>query len=201
MKRVSLLGKGPLAIKAAEWFLKSPKYKLVNIVPVTPYPHWCENIIYWAEVTKTKVVYDHNELPDSDLDLVVSIFYEKIIKKDFIDRCRKIINLHNAPLPKYRGVRPINWALKNNEPHHGVTIHEITPGIDDGPILGKIEYPIYPEIESVKDVYEKSVNYGYLLFTDVLSKIDNIKAVEQDHSQATYYSNKTIEQRGDRSGW
>ena len=45
------------------------------------------------------------------------------LKQNFIDSCKNIINLHNSPLPKYRGVRPINWALKNGEHSHGVTIH------------------------------------------------------------------------------
>lgn len=199
MQHVSVLGKGSLAIKIAEWFLNSDKFKLFGIVPVLPEPTWCDSFLNWGSDNNVSMYKGHDWLP-SEL-FVISVFYEKIIKKDFIDRCARIINLHNAPLPKYRGVRPINWALKNNEDHHGVTIHEITPGIDDGPILGKVTYPIYPEIESVKDVYNKSLEYGFLLFKDVISKIDLIKPKEQDHSSATYYSNKTISQLEERAGW
>ncbi len=199
MEHVSILGKGKLAIEIGRWFVRSHRYILQNIVHVDPEPTWCPSFKDWGS-NCTHVHNDHTQLTDG-LDLVISVFYEKIIKKDFIDKCKRIINIHNAPLPKYRGVRPINWALKNNEKYHGVTIHEITPGIDDGPILGKITYPIYPEIETVKDVYDKSLNYAYLLFEDVINKIDFIKPQEQEHSSATYYSNKTIADLGDRSGW
>ena len=124
----------------------------------------------------------------------MSIFYGKIIKQDFIDKCTDIINLHNAPLPKYRGVRPINWALKNNETYHGVTIHKIHKGIDDGDILGSVTYPIYPEIEEVEDVYNKALDYGFILFKDVMSKIDycadNATPQSTIKQEPSYYSNK-----------
>ena len=110
-----------------------------------------------------------------------------------------IINLHNAPLPKYRGVRPINWALLNEEEEHGVTIHKIHEGIDDGDILGKVTYPIYPEIEEVEDVYKKALDYGWLLFKDVASKIDYaLENATPQSGEYTYYSNKDNDLLGDR---
>jgi methionyl-tRNA formyltransferase len=199
MQPVSILGKGMLAIRIADWFLQSNDYYLHSVVPVIPEPTWSNSLKHWARGHEVDIVEDHNTLPDGIF--VMSVFYEKILKKDFLDRCSKAINLHSAPLPKYRGVRPINWALKNNENHHGVTIHEITPGIDDGPILGQVTYPIYPEIEGVKDVYIKSLDYAFLLFQDVISKIDKIKPVEQNHEDAIYYSNGDADYLGDRSGW
>ena len=122
--------------------------------------------------------------------LVFSVFYDKIIKDWFIRKCNKILNLHNAPLPKYRGVQPINWALKNNEDKHGVTIHEITPGIDDGPIISQLEYSIYPYFDEVRDVYERALNYSWMLFEQTIPILDKIIPKEQDDSAATYYSRK-----------
>ena len=34
-----------------------------------------------------------------------------------------------------RGVNPVNWALKNNETSHGVTLHHISEGVDSGDII------------------------------------------------------------------
>jgi methionyl-tRNA formyltransferase len=191
--KVVLMGKGDLAIKVANWLKEN--YTLIAVVPDIPEPSWSSSLIEWCESTKTDYIksgeYTDINNPES-VDLIISVFYGKIIKKDFIEKCNNIINLHNAPLPKYRGVRPINWALKNNEKEHGVTIHKVTPGIDDGPILGKIIYPIYPEIEEVIDVYEKALNYGWLLFLDVMSKYDYIinNTLPQDEIISTYYSKK-----------
>jgi methionyl-tRNA formyltransferase len=109
--------------------------------------------------------------------------------------------LHNAPLPKYRGVSPINWALKNGEIEHGLTIHEITPGIDDGPIIAQLKYSIYPEFDEVIDVYKRSLEYGWTLFQQTMPLIDNVQARPQNDSQASYYSKLDNPRLGDRSGF
>ena len=128
----------------------------------------------------------------------MSVFYDKIIKKKFIDRCGRIINLHNSPLPKYRGVSPINWALKNEEVEHGVTIHEITPGIDDGPIIAQLKYSIYPDIDEVEDVYKRSQVYGFTLFQQTMASFDNITPRPQNDSAAIYYDSTKNSLLGDR---
>tara|TARA_Y100001972_G_scaffold128598_1_gene190448 strand:- start:2429 stop:3073 length:645 start_codon:yes stop_codon:yes gene_type:complete len=195
VKKVIVLGKGELCIKICQWFNNHPGYDLHLVVPVIPEPKWTQSLIQWCwenEITYLETG-NNKHISDEDLlssDLVVSIFYDKIIKKDFIDKCNKIINLHNAPLPKYRGVSPINWALKNNEKEHGVTIHEISPGIDDGNIIGQIKYSIYPEFEEVIDVYNKAIQYGYILFKNTIPLIDYITPEKQDESKSSYYSNK-----------
>ena len=53
----------------------------------------------------------------------------------------------------------INWALKDGCNEHGVTIHEVTSGVDNGPIISQIKYSIYPEFEEVIDVYKKSLKF------------------------------------------
>ena len=201
---VILLGKGDLSIKVAEWF--KVNHNLILVVPDQPEPKWSSSLTEWCIKNNVNYLNSGNHLDIENLenvDLIMSVFYGKIIKNDFIQKVKNIINLHNAPLPKYRGVRPINWALKNKESEHGVTIHKISKGIDDGEILGKVTYPIYPEIEEVIDVYNKSLEYGWLLFLDVMSKYEYVikNTVAQDENLSTYYSNHDINKLGDRSNF
>ncbi len=201
MKTVALLGKGSLAVRIAEYFRTRPgEYDLVAVVPVLPEPAWTDSLASWARRAGVPVFEHHKDLPGG-IGLVMSCFYERILRAKFIDRQARVINLHNGPLPKYRGVNPINWALKNNEREHGVTIHEITPGIDDGPIIGQVKYTIYPEFEEVRDVYAKALDFGWQLFLSVIPHIDSIVPREQDHSLATYYSTAERPRLGDRASW
>jgi methionyl-tRNA formyltransferase len=189
-KNVVVLGKGRLAIKVAQWFLRHPKYTLVAIVPVVPEPTWTSSLIKWAKKYQVDIVESGHfqDLPQSiAIDLAVSVTYDKIIKPSFINRCKRIINIHNSPLPKYRGVSPINWALKNNETIHGVTIHEITPGIDDGPIWGQVKFSIYPETDEVQDVYHRCLAFGWTLFKEVIPLLDKLTPYSQNETEATYY--------------
>jgi methionyl-tRNA formyltransferase len=196
-----LLGKGELAVRIASWLQGHPDFELALVVPVIPEPAWTDSIVEWSSAAGVPVVASGNyrEIsPEMEIDLAVSIFYERIIKQDFIDRCGRIINLHNSPLPRYRGVSPINWALKHGEDHHGVTLHEITAGIDDGPILGQLTYSIYPEFDEVRDVYARALEYGYVLVTQTLPLLDRIVPRPQDESRATYFSMTDNDQLGER---
>lgn len=203
-----LLGKGDLAIRVADWFRRSEQYDLQAVVPVMPEPAWAPSLASWARSQGVRVIESGHykdlpnvSAPDWSVDLAMSVFYDKIIKAWFIDKCKQIINLHNGPLPKYRGVSPINWALKNGEYEHGVTIHEITPGIDDGPILGQVKYSIYPEFDEVVDVYKRSLEYGWTLFQQTIPLISKIQPRPQDELQATYYNKGDNARLEERSGF
>ena len=195
MKNVIILGKGSLCIKICDWFHSNPNYKISLVVPVIPEPTWTDSLINWCDFNEIKALKSGNykDIKDSiiiESNLVISVFYDKIIKSEFINKCKKIINLHNGPLPKYRGVSPINWALKNEEIEHGVTIHEISPGIDDGKIIGQVKYSIYPEFDEVIDVYNRACEYAFILFSNTINLIDKINPRKQDDSKSSYYSNK-----------
>jgi methionyl-tRNA formyltransferase len=205
VQTVLLMGKGELAVRAAEWFMKSPGYDLVGVVPVIPEPRWTTSLSAWAKANDVKIIESghYRNIPDVldeawRVDLAFSLFYDKIIKDWFIQKCDRILNLHNGPLPRYRGVSPINWALKNGEPEHGVTIHEITPGIDDGPIVAQIKYSIYPEMDEVIDVYNRGLEYGWTLFQQTMPMVDKIGARSQDESQALYYNSGQNSLLGER---
>lgn len=75
-------------------------------------------------------------------DIIIIIAGNLIIKKNILDiPTFGIINAHSSLLPKYRGLMPTFWVLRNNERETGVTVYKLTEGIDDGPIInyGKIK--------------------------------------------------------------
>jgi len=206
-KSVVVLGKGDLAIKVAQWFYHSPDYDLVAIVPTVPEPAWTASFMEWAQGAGVPIVESgrYTDLATDSAgrfaDLGVSVFYDRIFKADGIARFGRLINLHNSPLPKYRGMSPINWALKNGEPTHGFTIHEVTPGIDDGPIVAQVVYSIFPEHDEVEHVYARALKFAWLLFEETMPLLDRIAAVPQDHAEASYYNSKQSSLLGDRASW
>lgn len=206
-RRAVVLGKGTLAIKVAEWFNGSSEYELAAVVPVIPEPAWTDSLVEWAKSADIPYIesgrYDQLDLAQNGgrIDLALSVFYDRIIDERFIASCQRILNVHNGPLPRYRGVSPINWALKNGERKHGVTIHEITSGIDSGPIVAQLEYSIYPEIDEVEDVYRRALAYGWTLFEQTMPLLDRITPERQDESQATYYAAAENAGLGDRQGF
>ena len=145
---------------------------------------------------------DYRDIPGVDtaswrIDLAFSVFYGKIFPLRFIERADRFLNLHNAPLPAYRGVAPINWALENGEFTHGVTIHEVVPDIDAGPIVSQVVFSIYPDVDEVIDVYRRALSYGYVLFEQTMP-ILAISARDQENAAATYYTREDQQQLGER---
>jgi hypothetical protein len=199
---VVVLGKGSLAVRVADWFRRSDSYELAWVVPVVPEPEWTDSLAAWARDSSVSWVESGNwrDLPGdmAIADLGISVFYDRILPPEFIDRFGRLLNLHNSPLPRYRGVNPINWALKNGERSHGVTIHEITPGVDDGPIVSQLTYSIYPEFDEVAEVYRRALDYGWTLFEQTLPLLDRIEAVSQNEEQATIYTSRDADRLGDR---
>lgn len=79
-----------------------------------------------------------NEIAKCQPDLFVSvaspvIFKEKLIEIPKLD----CINIHNAPLPKYKGMLPNFWQLYHGEIKAGMTIHKMDSGIDTGDIVAQ----------------------------------------------------------------
>jgi methionyl-tRNA formyltransferase len=206
LRRTVLFGKGSLAIRVGEWFVESPRHDLVAVVPVVPEPEWTDSFADWARRRGVRLASsgDWRDLGSSRsrlADLGFSVFYDRILPADLIERFDRVLNLHNGPLPRYRGVGPINWALKNGERTHGVTIHEVTPGIDDGPVVAQLTYSIYPEFDEVVDVYRRALEYGWVLFCQTMPILDLIAARPQDERAATYYGAGDLPRLGERRGF
>ena len=200
-----LMGKGALAIEIAEWFHDSPDHDLQLVVPVIPEPTWAPSLADWCAEHDVPIVesgrfHDIPGVRDDDwhVDVAFSCAYDLIIRQWFIDKCGRILNLHNSPLPKYRGMAPINWALKRGERMHGATIHEITAGIDDGPIVSQVQYSIDPAVDEVRDVYERAQRYSLVLFEETMPRLHDITPYEQDHDAAEYFTAEMSADLGDR---
>jgi len=54
------------------------------------------------------------------------------------------INLHPSLLPRHRGPVPTIWALAEEPPAFGVTVHRLVPRIDAGAILAQRDVPLPP---------------------------------------------------------
>ncbi|MDP4180311.1 MAG: formyltransferase family protein [Bacillota bacterium] len=66
-------------------------------------------------------------------ELIVAIGAPQIFKPEVLKIPPKgCINIHESPLPKYKGVFPIFWQLLHGEEQIGITIHEMDEKIDEG---------------------------------------------------------------------
>ncbi|MEE6250459.1 MAG: formyltransferase family protein [Bdellovibrionota bacterium] len=67
-------------------------------------------------------------------DVVFSSAYGPKISNETLERA-DVINVHYAPLPRYRGLHATVWAILNGEKDVGFTFHKMDEYLDSGPIF------------------------------------------------------------------
>lgn len=83
-------------------------------------------------------------------DLLISAAYARIVPGDVLAiPTIGAINVHPSLLPDYRGVSAVWWALYEGCSRVGVTVHEMTAGVDTGPILGQASLEVPPDPDPV----------------------------------------------------
>ena len=115
-------------------------------------------------------------LKKEKIDLVILAGYMKIISPFFVKSfSNKILNIHPAILPAFKGTRSISRAFKYGCKVTGVTVHFIDEKVDHGPIIlqetveikkgmsreklekkiHKLEHKLYPQ--ALKLILDKKV--------------------------------------------
>ena len=121
--------------------------------------------------------------------IIFSLFFNQIIKKEVISIPKYFLNVHPSLLPKYRGVSPIFWVLKNNEKTTGTSIHLLDDGIDTGDIVFQKSIEITSN-DTFHSLYKKSALIAADLINRVIYRVgkNRFKCKKQKESEATYFT-------------
>jgi|TARA_B110000483_G_C18175834_1_gene535047 hypothetical protein len=120
------------------------------------------------------------------------VFGSSYIKGELVDFLikQKAINIHAGVSPYYRGADCNFWALYDNNPHLvGATIHLLSKGLDNGPIL-------YHSMSNLnKNPFEYTMSTVKSAFHSIVDKIKNnsifkIEPAVQEKNKEIRYSRK-----------
>ena len=128
-------------------------------------------------------------LQPTTCNLLIVASYGKIIPKSILEIPKfGTLNVHPSLLPKFRGPSPIQSFILSGEEKTGVTIMLMDAKIDNGPILASQKLKVESQKLNAKQLEEELAELGGQTLVDVIPKWINgeIKAIEQDHSQATF---------------
>jgi methionyl-tRNA formyltransferase len=190
MKRVLLLGMGPTAPYALESLAE--RFDVVGIVrDIKPESEGADEVAQRAKTLNIPVITD---ISMDSIERVVTKFkpdctvvssYDQIITPRILAHGR-FVNVHYAPLPRYRGRAVVNWAIINGETEWAITIHVIAPGLDAGNILCQKRVPINPD-DTVGNLYAAWNDILRQILSEVIERhIDGYDGEPQDESAAIY---------------
>lgn len=127
-------------------------------------------------------------------EMIVSYNYKYIINEDVINLCEEndipILNLHISFLPWNKGANPNFWSFIDDSPK-GVTIHKISPGLDEGAIIYRKEMDFDTSVETFESTYQKLNNEIVQLFIDNWEEIKERKYTERiQECRGSYHNMK-----------
>ena len=128
-------------------------------------------------------------------EVIVVCAFGQLIKEPLLSEFL-MLNVHPSLVPRWRGAAPIERALMAGDRTTGVTIMQVTAGLDAGPVALAEEVPI-----SAEDDYASlsarlaDAAGGLLVLTLEALAAAEIHFTEQDDAQATYAEKITPEER------
>lgn len=128
-------------------------------------------------------------LRDLQPDLGVIVAYGAILPADILEIPKfGWINIHFSLLPRWRGAAPVQRALQAGDTHTGVTVFQLEPALDTGPIYATCSY-VVPESATAGDVLLELAELSVRPLEQALSMIEQGVAPEpQADTGITYAS-------------
>ena len=111
-----------------------------SLFPRTPVLEWGEKRLF-------------EKLESIAADMLLSINFGYIFPSKTLSLFKYSMNLHTGYLPFNKGSHPNVWSIVEGTPA-GVTLHVMTPDVDNGDIIAQKEVPV-SEMDTGKALYSK----------------------------------------------
>ncbi|SFV86681.1 Phosphoribosylglycinamide formyltransferase [hydrothermal vent metagenome] len=103
--------------------------------------------------------------------LVVLAGFMRILSAKFIDAfANKIINIHPALLPKFKGLNTHQRAIDAGEEFAGATVHFVTNALDSGKVILQKSIAIKAN-DDAKSLAKKVLKQEHILYPEAIKKI------------------------------
>lgn len=85
------------------------------------------------------------ELSKHGVEIIALAGFMRVLTEGFVQRWEgRLINIHPSLLPAFPGLDTHARALAAGVRLHGCTVHLVTAGVDEGPILAQAAVPVLP---------------------------------------------------------
>jgi formyltetrahydrofolate-dependent phosphoribosylglycinamide formyltransferase len=110
------------------------------------------------------------QLYNDKIEFICLAGFMKILSKNFIKKFkRKIVNIHPSLLPKYKGLRTHERAIKNKDKFAGCTVHHVTAKLDSGKIILQKKVKIAAK-DNPTSLAKKILKQEHKIYPDAIMK-------------------------------
>ena len=104
------------------------------------------------------------KLREYNVDYVVLAGFMRILSSYFINEFKnRIINIHPALLPSFKGLHAQRQAIEKGVRFSGATVHFVTDELDDGPIIMQSVVPVF-ENDTEEELSERILKTEHKIY-------------------------------------
>lgn len=119
-------------------------------------------------------------------DMLIVVAYGLLLPQAVLEIPRLgCVNVHASLLPHWRGAAPIQRSLLAGDAETGITLMQMDVGLDTGAMLKKASCEILPT-DTAETLHHRLAHIGAKLLADNVDELENLPALTQDDSLATY---------------
>ncbi|MBX7247554.1 MAG: phosphoribosylglycinamide formyltransferase [Caulobacteraceae bacterium] len=109
-------------------------------------------------------------LRDHGVEVVALAGYMRILSAWLVGAwAGRMLNIHPSLLPKYPGLQTHARALEAGDSVAGCSVHLVTEGMDEGPVLAQAEVPVL-EGDTPETLAERVLSVEHRLYPETLSR-------------------------------
>ena len=128
-----------------------------------------------------------SDIAEFDADLMVVAAYGLILPQAILDQPKQgCLNVHASLLPRWRGAAPIQAAILAGDEETGISLMQMTAGLDSGPVFVRRSLPI-GDAENAGELHDRLALLGGNMLVEFLPGIieGSLEAEVQDDSSVS----------------
>lgn len=107
------------------------------------------------------------------IELVCMAGFLRMVTPWFIGQwAGRLLNIHPALLPAFRGLHTHERALAEGVKIHGCTVHFVVPAIDEGPIIAQAAVPVL-DIDTPDSLGRRVLTQEHIIYPAALARVAN----------------------------
>ncbi|AQS84578.1 MAG: phosphoribosylglycinamide formyltransferase [Acetobacter aceti] len=111
-------------------------------------------------------------LREAGIEFVCLAGYMRLLTPFLTDAwAGRMINIHPSLLPVFPGTHTHERALEAGVRIHGCTVHHVTAGMDEGPIIAQAAVPVFPKKDSADDLAARVLVQEHVLYPAALKAV------------------------------
>ena len=206
MTRVLYLGQKPIGERCFELLLDAGGIEVAGAVSNPEASAWwgsagvreraeAEGIPFLANTERAE---DEIEamIRDRGAEALVSVQHTWVLPGRLLDAVDgRAFNLHNAPLPEYKGYNAANHAILNDERRFAATVHWMAEEVDAGEAAFVESFPV-PDGVTAAELYELAADAGLRAFARLVDALARGEEVPQEplRGESRFYPREAIDE-------